>query len=89
MKPMNKIKISKDEFFGIKAVARRLAIKSRPKRGRNRCDHEDASTPAETVTDKTGTEYTRMLDGSLRRVSPRPYRGKSERRRVIKERRLR
>jgi hypothetical protein len=34
--------------------------------------------------------YNLMIDGSLRRISPeRPYRGKSERRQVIKERRQR
>ncbi len=37
-----------------------------------------------------GTSYDVMTDGSYRRVSPiRPYRGKSERRQVIKDRRAR
>jgi hypothetical protein len=49
---------------------------------------------SKTTADRTiymmdGTTYTRMLDGSMRRVSPvRPYRGKAGRKACLAARRL-
>lgn len=39
------------------------------------------------LTDSKGTRYFTADDGSRRRFDPRPWRGKSERRKVIKARR--
>ena len=50
-------------------------------------DYQDRTTPIQPVR-LGGTLYHRMVNGQLVRVSPpRPYRGKSQRRQVIRERR--
>lgn len=49
--------------------------------------HSDKNTVAERIKDRAGKIYGKMLDGSIRRLEPlRPWRGKSERRQIIKER---
>jgi len=52
-------------------------------------DYSDRVTPvARYILKVSKTEYHRMRDGSLKRISPpRPYRGKAERRQEIKARR--
>ena len=49
----------------------------------------DKTTISEKIKDRAGKIYAKMLDGSIHRLNPlKPWRGKSERRQVIKERRM-
>lgn len=50
--------------------------------------YTDRNTIVEKFRDKAGRVYGKMVDGSLRRLSPlKPWRNKSERRQVLKDRR--
>lgn len=52
-------------------------------------NHEERTTPVKSMVDQAGNKYERMIDGSIHRVTPRPYRGKSGRRQWKLARRLR
>lgn len=55
---------------------------------RKKYDYDDKNTVASNITSADGkTEYSVMVDGSRRRIDPKPWRGKSERRQVLKARR--
>ena len=51
-------------------------------------NHADRNAPIGRIKDRAGQIYGRMRDGSIRRLSPlKPFKGKSERRAVVKARR--
>ncbi len=53
-----------------------------------RHDHADKNTISEKIKDRAGKIYAKMVDGSIRRLDPlKPWRGKSERRQVLQDRR--
>jgi len=56
---------------------------------RVRHTNADKTTISEKIKDRVGKLYAKMLDGSIRRLDPlKPWHGKSERRQVLKQRRL-
>jgi hypothetical protein len=56
---------------------------------KKRYDYDDKNTVAQNIKSRDGkTEYAVMVDGSRHRTAPmRPWRGKSQRRQVLKARR--
>jgi len=54
---------------------------------RVRHTNADKTTISEKIKDRAGNLYAKMLDGSIRRLDQqKPWRGKSERRQVLKAR---
>lgn len=50
--------------------------------------HRAKNEVRSTFSTRDGEEYNRMLDGSIRRVTEKPYVGKSGRRKYIKQKRM-
>ena len=51
-------------------------------------DYFDRTTVSGKRTDRSGKQYSVMLDGSIHRDEPKEWNSKSERRQVLKARRL-